>query len=75
MQHCNTGHQWQFDARQKQSLEQYYRSSLLLLDCFNVNCNVDSQVKQTIINKLFTRSHTEATKFPKIELILRQNIA
>ena len=74
-QYCNMGYRWQLDDREKQSLEQYYRSSLLLLDCFNVNCNADSQVKQTITDKLFTQSHIESAEFSEVKLVSPQNIA
>ena len=56
MKHRNIGYQWQFDRQQHSSLKQYHQANLLLIDCLGRSCYVDSQLKQTIKDRLLTRS-------------------
>lgn len=54
MKHRNIGYQWQFDSQQHSSLKQYHQGNLLLIDCLSRSCYVDSELKQTIKDRLLT---------------------
>ncbi|MEM9274404.1 MAG: NACHT domain-containing NTPase [Cyanobacteria bacterium P01_F01_bin.143] len=48
IEHRNIGHDWQFDQRQKELLEQYYRANQLLTQCLQRECYVSVEVRQYI---------------------------
>ncbi len=52
IEHCNIGHDWQFNEAQKTLLEQYYYANKLLMNCLNSDCYVSWQVRQEIENNL-----------------------
>jgi predicted NACHT family NTPase len=52
IEHRNIGHDWQFSARQKKVLTQYYEANKFLVDCHNSGCNVTPTVRQEIEDTL-----------------------
>ncbi|MEW6493595.1 MAG: NACHT domain-containing NTPase [Cyanobacteriota bacterium] len=44
----NIGHNWQFNNRQIELLEQYYNANKLLVDCLNNGCRMSLQVREEI---------------------------
>ncbi|MEA5580872.1 NACHT domain-containing NTPase [Nodularia harveyana UHCC-0300] len=52
IEHCNIGHDWQFNEAQKILLEDYYYANKLLVDCLNSDCYVSREVRQEIENTL-----------------------
>ncbi len=48
LQSRNVGHQWQFQAQQKEVLKQYYAAKQLLVDCLNSGCEVTRTVRDKI---------------------------
>jgi hypothetical protein len=44
----NIGHNWQFNNRQIELLEQYYNANKLLVDCLNSGCQMSLQVREEI---------------------------
>lgn len=55
----NIAHDWQFNDKEKQLLENYYHVNILLIDCINSNCRVSHEM----------RSHIEDTLLLPIEEI------
>jgi hypothetical protein len=55
----NIAHDWQFNDKEKQLLENYYHVNILLIDCINSNCRVSDEM----------RSHIEDTLLLPIEEI------
>jgi predicted NACHT family NTPase/DNA-binding CsgD family transcriptional regulator len=52
IEHCNIGHNWQFNEAQKTLLEQYCYANKLLINCLNSDCYVSREVRQEIENTL-----------------------
>ncbi|MBE9200854.1 MULTISPECIES: NACHT domain-containing NTPase [unclassified Nodularia (in: cyanobacteria)] len=52
IEHCNIGHDWQFNEAQKTLLQQYYYANKLLIDCLNSDCYVSREVRQEIEDTL-----------------------
>ncbi|HAG82139.1 MAG TPA: signal transduction protein [Cyanobacteria bacterium UBA12227] len=50
--HRNIGHSWQFYKRHIQSLNQYYYTNKLLVDCLNSDCYVSREIRQQIEESL-----------------------
>lgn len=48
LQSRNVGHQWQFQAQQKEVLKQYYAAKQLLMDCLKSGCEVTSTMRDKI---------------------------
>ncbi|OCQ96830.1 hypothetical protein BCD64_14595 [Nostoc sp. MBR 210] len=60
IEHCNIGHDWQFNGKQKMLLEQYYYANKLLIECLNSDCYVSRQVRQEIENTLLLPNEKES---------------
>jgi len=52
IEHCDIGHNWQFNETQKMLLGQYYYANKLLMDCLNSDCYINREVRQEIENTL-----------------------
>lgn len=50
--HNNIGSDWQFKKAQQKSLEQYYDTNQLLVDCLNSDCYVSREVRAEIEDTL-----------------------
>ncbi|MDB9488749.1 hypothetical protein PN492_19715 [Dolichospermum circinale CS-537/01] len=48
----NIAHDWQFNDKEKQLLENYYHVNILLIDCINSNCRVSSEMRSQIEDTL-----------------------
>jgi len=48
IQHRNIGHDWQFNTKQENLLQQYYDANKLLVDCLNSDCYVSREIRQEI---------------------------
>jgi predicted NACHT family NTPase len=73
-QYCNMGYRWGFNSQQQESLKQYCRANLLLLDCLKASSHVSPEIRQKIESQLFTLTNTEENE-SQIKLVLRQSIA
>ncbi|MEM8610821.1 MAG: NACHT domain-containing NTPase [Cyanobacteria bacterium P01_H01_bin.105] len=52
IEHRNIGHDWQFSAKQRERLEQYYNANKLLVDCLNSDSYVTRSVREEIEDTL-----------------------
>ncbi len=52
IKHRNLGHNWQFNAQQRDALKHYYDANQLLVECLNSNCYVTRPVRQEISETL-----------------------
>jgi hypothetical protein len=48
IKHCHIGHDWKFSNEQKNLLRQYYDANVLLMDCFNICCNISLEVREDV---------------------------
>ncbi|HEY9772119.1 MAG TPA: hypothetical protein V6C71_27045 [Coleofasciculaceae cyanobacterium] len=70
----NMGYQWQFDAQQKKSLEEYYQANLLLLDCLHSSTSVNFEVRNNIMDRLLAPMEIEPVESPQIESMLIESL-
>jgi predicted NACHT family NTPase len=48
IEHRNIGHDWKFNDKQKELLNQYHNANKLLVDCLNSDCYVSREVRAEI---------------------------
>ncbi|MBD2124178.1 NACHT domain-containing NTPase [Trichocoleus sp. FACHB-262] len=52
VEYCNIGHDWHFDDKQTQLLQQYYYANNLLVTCLNNGCRISQEVRREIEDTL-----------------------
>jgi predicted NACHT family NTPase len=56
IRHRNIGQAWNFNAQQRQVLQQYYSASKLLVDCLQSHCQISPEIRQQLESGLLQLS-------------------